>query len=262
MKWIKGNLKWIGLFIGAAVVALVVLSFVFKLNDRDKTIAELATELATSEKTVEISKNLYAIKTREVKDLVSALEALKGKSGEEIARLKDQLKRAEQEILTLNSVVVRWKKAYEAAVEASQTEEPGEGETVRKRVTFTKDFGYIGVSGWTLTDPPEGYVKVEQLRPLRLTLAVTKNRNGTWSSLVTSSEDNLAVDIDVSGVDLSVISPKWYQRLWMGVEADALGDLGAGVSLTYVSDKWSLGAACRAGQSNSCGLTAGFRLFR
>lgn len=262
IAWIKSKITIILLGLATVGLTLSCLYLWMRWSDSKNDVAGLATKLATSEKTLEISQGLFAIKVHEVEGLASALEYIKSKSGKEISALQEQLRKAQQEILSLNSLVVKWRSAYEGLLEATQGEETGPDGQVRHRVDFRRDFGYIGVSGYTLTDPPEGYVKVEQLRPLKLTLAMTKNRNGTWSSLVTSSEDNVAVDIDVSALDLSVISPRWYQRLWGEVGGDFLGAKDVSLGVRYVSDRWSLGASCRVGDAKGCGLTAGFRIFK
>lgn len=263
ISWLRDKISLIALGVGSFILALACIWLYLRWDNARDTIASIATELASSEETVEITKNLYAKKVHENEGLLESLEKMKREGDAEVAALVDQLKRAEQRILTLNSLVVKWKSAYEGLLETTQTEEPGEDGTIRKRVDFKKDFGYIGVTGHTLTDPPEGFIKVEQLRPLRLTLVVTKNRNGTWSSLVSSSEDNVGVDIDVTGIDLSVIKPKWYQRIWGEVGLDPLGDQSVSAGLSYQLDTWSLGAECRLGrESNGCGLRAGFRIFK
>lgn len=268
MSWLKmlwGAVvsKW--QYVAGALVVSLILGGIFTvmkmIRDRDNEIAQLATQLMTSEETAEFAKNLYVRKLEVIDDLNKMISVI----GEENVKLAELLKKSQAEVLSLNSLVVKWKKAYEAALKASQTEVPPvePGGPVRKRVDFSADMGYIGVTGHTLTDPPEGHVRVDQLRPLRLTLAVTKNRDGTWSSLVTSSEDNVGVDIAVSGIDLSVIKPRWYQRIWVDAGFELTGSPGATLGASYRWDRWSLGASCRLSpDGNGCGGTMGFRIFK
>src|SRR5687767_3143243 len=68
-------------------------------------IAELATKLATSEQTIEIEKGLYAKKVAEVEDLGDLINEL----GEENIKLFKQTVKAEQEVLALNQLVLKWK---------------------------------------------------------------------------------------------------------------------------------------------------------
>lgn len=259
------NWKWIiAAIVGAAFIAGV-LGFMLGRRGADDEVSDLTTRLAQAEQTVEIAKNLYAEKVAEIENLSSLLRDVSDASSTAIEELVKKIEAADQRVLTLQKNVVYWKTAYEGAVEASQGEQPSDDpvDPSRKRVDFRKDFGYIGVTGHTLTDPPEGYVKVEQLRPLRLTVAVTKNKDGTWSSYVASSEDNVAVDLGLSALDLSVTKPKWYQRLWVESGAVFLGEPSASIGLSYRGDRFSVGPQCAlSAQGGGCGISVGARIFK
>lgn len=252
------------------MVALSLTAYRCGRQSRDGEVADILTKLASSEKTVEVQKNLYAVKTHEIADLQGVIKNLRddlelsGDSyAETIRSLLEQIEKAKQRILNLEVLVVQWKKAYEGAVDASQTEVPTEpGVPPRIRVDFRKDFGAIGVMGHTLTSPPEGFVRVEQLRPWKLTIAVVKNKDGTWSTYVASSDENLAVDIALSGIDPAALKPRWYQRLWLEGGVNPFGDVSASLGLSYRQDRWSLGLSCSFNDSIGCGPTFGYRLFK
>lgn len=257
MNWITKNFKYLGVLL--TIVALFAAGVSCGRKLREKEIAELTTRLAENDKTIELDKDLYAKNLRIIQDL-NILLKVKDDSSKELSA---QIDKMNAQILSLNQLVVKWKKAYEGALQTGQTEQPpaNPGDPVRKRVDFKRDFGFIGASGYTLTDPPEGFIKIEQLRPLKLTLAVTKNKDGTWSSLVQSSEDNVQVDIGISGLDLSVIKPRWYQKLWVDSGTYFLGGAMATIGASYRGDRWSLGASCAAGDAKTCGITIGFKPF-
>lgn len=261
ISWIKSNLR---LIVGAAWIAASVIAFVSIkgcIDEKNDRIAELTTKLVTSEQTVEVERGLFAKKAAEVTDLKDLL----AKMGEENTKLAELVRRGEMEVLTLNQLVIRWKKAYEGAVAANQTEEPPvvPGDPPRTRVEFTGVLGPFSVSGHTLSNPPEAWLHLSQFRPLRLTVAVTKNRDGTFSSLVTSDDDNIQTEIAVSAVDASVLRPRWRQRIWVEGRVNVLGDRSASVGLSYRMDRWSLGVSCLYGEATSgCGVTAGYRLFK
>ncbi len=243
------------------VIVILAIGYRFGQRSRDAEITELAIKLATSEQTIEISRGVYATQTREIGDL----KELIAKVGEENLGLAEQLRRSRAELLTLGTLVVKWKKAYESLLNSTQTEEPPvtPGDPPRKRVDFVGDLGPIHASGHTLTDPPQAYLKLEQTRPLRLTVAVARNPNGTWSTYTTSSEENMEVEVALSGVDTGILSPKWYQRIWVDVGADFIGDPRGSIGLSYKFDRVSVGASCSVlADARGCGLTAGYRLFK
>ena len=232
-------------------------------SSRDRQVEELASRLAQSEKTIEIENGLYATQLVEMRNLRSLIDSTK----EECRSLIDQLAASKAELLTTHQVAVKWKSAYEGAVKAHQSDSgpsPTDPTVVRKRVEFERDFGPIAVSGYTLTDPPEGKVSVRQTRPLILTVNVARDRNGKWSSLVTSSEPTMDVGVTLGAVDPGAIpSPSWYQRIWVDLGASVFMDHWVSAGVSYRGDRFSMGVSCFGSESTSgCGLTGGIRLFK
>lgn len=221
--------------IGAAVLIVIVavLVVVGEIERRKykAEIARLRNTIAERDKTIETAKDVYEILTRSTKDIYDALL----EKGEEVRRLKEEIKSGKEEILTANTLVVKWKKAYEASVKGTQTVVYVDGEPKRTRVDFEKDFGYIGVSGYTVTDPPEATVKIQQNRPLRLTAVVSQDKEGAWHTRVASSEENVAVDLQLAAVNPWLLTPKWYEKIGvdvdLGVGTGFLGGIGASYEL-------------------------------
>lgn len=208
----------------------------------ESQLRELRNAVASRDKTIETQQGVYHKLTLEMTDLRGTLDS----KDEEIKRLNDELKKNKEQLLTATSLVVKWKKAYEAAVAGNQTEVPGENGTVRKKVEFAKDFGYIGVNGWTLTDPAEAWIKVEQLRPLKLSMTISQDKDGAWHTRTTSSEENVGVDIAVTAVNPYLLDPKWYEGI--GVKLDLAGgstNAGfgflAGAGVTYRIKQFEVG---------------------
>lgn len=232
-------------------------------RSRDEQVTDLASRLAQSEHTVELKDGLYVTKLVEIRDLGSLLDRERA----ETKAMADQLDRSKSELLTTQQIAVKWKSAYEGILNARQTDS-GPSPTIpgvtRRRVDFQRDFGPISVSGHTLTDPPEGEVSVRQTRPLLMTVGIARDRNGKWTSLVTSSEPTMEVGVTLAGVDLgSIPGPSWYQRIWFDVGASALGDLAVTLGSSYRGDRYSLGLSCfESSASHGCGLTVGIRPFR
>lgn len=277
MKWLSVIWKLVSRWrLFPVTMAVLVCIFIYRdCSDRSQLAAEtkakqeLAQKLASSEKTVEVQKDLYAKTVIQVTNLVSALHDEDG----QLSALKKQLNETGDRLATADQLVIKWKKAYEGAVKATQTEQPGvdpdgtgpEPPIVRKRVDFSEDWRYIGVHGYTLTDPPEGYVVVEQLRPLKLAVGLARGKDGQWRAYVKSSEEGVAVDINLAAVDEGVLLPKktWRDRLWVDGVVGFLGTPSAGVDVSYRFDKISLGVGCNVQDSTeSCGISLGFRPFK
>lgn len=224
-------------------------------------IAKISLQLQKTTETLEISQGLYTKIVAEYGDLMQVLEG----NSSEIVGLKKQLKDSQAQLLTANQLTLKWKKAYEALLDATQTDDPpDDGGIVRKRVDFSGKLGPIMATGHTMTDPPEAFLKLEQVDPLKLTVAVAQNKDKTWSTFVTSSDPNIDVKVDLAGVNPLVISQKWYQRIWLDLGAAALGDPAGYVGLSWRGDRLSVGGMCYAsgGSMNGCGATLGVRLFK
>lgn len=231
-------LKWTCLSL--VVVIVVSVAIVGAQKSRyDSQLADLRNAVASRDQTIETQKGVFQKLSLESKDLSGLLD----KSDEQVKLLQKELKDGKEQLLAATTIGLKWKKAYEASVKGHQTEVPSTepGGTVRKRVDFENDFGYIGIVGHTLTDPPEAYVKIQQNRPLRVTVAVSQDKSGAWKTRATSSEENVGVDITLAGVDPWVLQPKWYEHvgvdLDLGVGSGVLGGLG----VSYQIGKFQVG---------------------
>lgn len=249
--------------VGVLIAVLVLGAIGYKIGQRSRNgeVADLSLQLAKSAETLQLAEGLYVRQTAELTNVGVILDS----SRAEVKALKEHLKASDAELLTAQQLTLKWKRAYEAEVEAHQTEEPGpDGGPPRKRVDFAGNLGPIHVIGHTLTDPPVAFLKLEQVIPLTLTIAVAQNKDGTWSSFVTSSDENVDVKVDLAGVSPRILSQKWYQRIWFDLGAGFLGDPSALVGLSYRGDKYSIGAMCTASSTttNGCGATVGVRIFK
>jgi uncharacterized membrane-anchored protein YhcB (DUF1043 family) len=251
-------------YVGVAIVIIIFVGLGFRLGDwwRSREVADLKTELSKSAETLELATGLYVRKIEEIDKLTSILDT----SRTEVKKLKEHLEDSKAQLLVTEQISIRWKKAYEAALAAAQSEEPpvDGGVVARKRVDFEGTLGPIKAKGFTLTDPPEAFLKLDQSLPILLTMSVAQNKDGTWSTFVTSSEDNIDVKVDLAGVNPLIISPSWYQRIWLGVGATVIGDPAGTLTLGYYGDRFSFGAECYfAGSENrGCGGSLGVRLFK
>jgi hypothetical protein len=217
------------------VIAVVVLGI--ERRAQQELVTKLQNDVAQRDQTIEVQKGVYHKLSIESEGLQKLLTS----KDEEMVRLNKELKKSKEQLLTANSLVVQWKKAYEAVVTGNQSDVNGENGVVRKKVEFSKDFGYIGVSGFTLTDPPEASVRVQQNRPLKLSLIVSQDDSGAWHTRTTSSEDNVNVQIDLAAVDPKILEPRWYEGIGFVLDVGMGSQFLAGAGVTYKIGRFELG---------------------
>jgi hypothetical protein len=255
-------------YVGLVIIFLIVIAIGFRAGDwwrgrqANDEIAALKTELSKHLETIEVQKSVYVAQTIKYATLQGLLDA----SRAEVKALKKYLDDARAKLLAAEEISLKWKKAYEAVLAANQEEKPSEDPNgvPRKMVTFEGDLGPIRASGYTLTDPPEAFLKLEQIAPLVMTVAVAQNRDETWSTFVTSSDPNVDVKVNLAGVNPLLLKPKWYQRLWFEIGASVIGDPSGVASVSYLGERWSLGTYCytAAAGISGCGGALGIRLFK
>jgi hypothetical protein len=230
------------------VLGLMIVAIVFaaiKKNSYDRQLANLRNEVAGKAHTIEVFDGVFEKMSLETNDLRATLDA----KDKQVQDLLSQVKKNREDLLATNQLLIRWKKAYEGAAAANQTEVPPTGGKVaRKRVDFDRSFGAYKVSGFTLTDPAEAGIKLEQIQALAITLAISQDKAGAWHSYVTSSDDNTGVDIKVSAVNPYVLEPRWYELIELNVSlAGGQGGQGfgvlAGVGASYKIKQFNVGPA-------------------
>jgi hypothetical protein len=190
------------------VAFVCAISLYLLVNHYRKTIERLENIVAVRDKTIEISKGVYERLSVQSADLAAVVSS----KDSEVKALLAALKKGKRDVLSLTQLSVTWKKAYESAAMAHQVDIT-EGGEIRHRVDFEKDFGYIGVKGYTLTSPPFAWVHAQQNRPLRLALAISRGPDGAWRSTVASSEEDVSVDVSLASVDPGILRAKWYEKI-------------------------------------------------
>lgn len=245
------------------VCLMAALVWTHELHQRELT--RLRNEVANRDSTIEVQKGVFSRRSLEIGDLKTALDS----KDTQIVGLLAEIKKGHEALLTANQLALKWREAYQAVGKGTQVEVIGEGAS-RKRVDFAKGFGTIAVSGWTLTDPPEYSLKVEQTKPLILTLALSQDTTGAWHSYVTSDDSNTIADIKVSAVSPYVLEPRWYQRLRLhGFVAGGLNEPGFGIiaggGVSYELGRYEIGPMVFVTATDRLdrylGLTVAWRMF-
>ena len=215
----------------------------WKRNQYEKVQLELRNQIAKHETTLEVQKGIFEKRLVEMNDLQKLLDT----SRADTAKLAKELDKNKASVLVLTELSVKMRQDYEAKLSAKQTQVPGVAGKMRTKVEFDKNFGSYNINGYTLTDPGEAWLRLRQLRPLRLTLAVSQLPDKTWRATVASSEEDLSVEVNLAAVNPMVLSPKWYEAL--GIMAHAAGgELNGGqstgllwMSLTYDIKQFTVG---------------------
>ena len=241
--------KYVAAGLFAAIVVLLVFGGV-KSCSYERELTSLRNAVAEKDHTVEVQAGVYRKLAVEHEQLQSLLDS----KDIQVKLLTDELKKSGETLLTANTLALQWKKAYEGLASATQHDES----SGRIQVDFSKDFGYIGVDGWTKTNPAEAYVKVQQKRPLRVTLVVGQKDDRAWESHVTSSEENVGIDIRLAGVNPKMLQAKWYEKVGgtLDLGVGGTGFLGA-VGLSYEFGKFELGPKVWLTAGNNFGISYG-----
>lgn len=257
MNWDKIKLYGLTTLI-VVLVGIVIYGAIAKASS-DAEMARLRNEVASKDVTIEVQNGVYsklAIESENIKKMLDARD-------KQVSDLMVQISKNKEELLSANQLVVKWKKAFEGKAKASQVivaQEPEDGTIKfavdRYKVAFEADFGMIGVNGYTLTNPAEAWVSVKQLRPLKITLAVSQDKNKQWHSYATTSEENTAVDISLASVNPYVLEPKWYEKLQLdltlagGNTNSGFGVL-AGAGVSYKIKQFNVGPAVFIGVNST-----------
>jgi len=263
----KKYFKYIVFLVLALLVAIGFLTFYLQKRELERERDELYRVISIQEDTIEIKEGIFQKKVVELGDVSTVLDTTR----KEIADLKATIESQKKTIVHYTQLSVTWRKKYEGMAEAyqeifeGQTTEPGTTPGIeRLKVTFKKEFGPFRVDGYTITSPPEAFVAVTQSRPLILGVALTQDKDGDWSTVVSSSEDGFEVDVNVSAVDRKLELITWRDKISTDLDVGFLGKPSLGVGVKY-GDKLAVGPKCSAYLDDevswSCGVGISWRPF-
>ena len=209
----------------AGVALLAALAFAGFMTIRDhqraQRIVDLQNEIAKRDTTIETQKGLYQKLAIQSTDLQNLLD---GKD-QQLKELQDQLKKSGDQLLAANSVIVKLKKDLTNAGTATVTPGP----TVDGHAS-TLLSGMSDVGPFTLLCDMKVPVKVDansvqfvqtlrQSRPIKISVAVSQLKDGSWRASATSSEDTFGLDIGLAAVNPYILEEKWYEKIDFALEA-------------------------------------------
>jgi hypothetical protein len=228
--------------------AVVVTVAAVKVHGLQKQVITWQNQAALASKTVEDQKGLFERQAQNLKSVQSALDS----KDPQIRELEDELKKKGEALDNATTVNISLRKALAGAATATQSKQqpaPGVSPSAadRLRVDFHKDFGWLVADGYTLTSPAEAFVSISQGHPLKLTVALSQDKQGAMHAYVTSSEADLAADVLVSAFNPSIRDTKWYERIGFGGSLGVGDGLLAGVNVTLDIDRFTVGPAAWIG---------------
>lgn len=240
------KIKKLSMSLLVLIVIAMGISLFLQKRSHESDVTNLHNKIARQSETIEVHEDTYEKKTEalsNLSDLLKVYEAEKNRDSSTIKELRKRITKKSEQILSTNRLALKWKEAYEAEADASQ-DETDDG---RLKVSFERDFGYLGVSGFTLTNPAYASVRVQQNRPLVLTTTITQGRDKQWSTYVTSSEENISADIKIAAVNPYLFETKWYEK----ISIDVGSNISAYGLYPYVGTSYPFGPL-----SLSAGLSA------
>lgn len=232
----------------AAAFLLVVIGFAayhtIQSQAWEKQRVSLMNEIASKDKTIEVKEGLYQKTALQVK----GLEGLLSDKDAELLVLKDQLDKQGAELLTVNTLVVKLKKdlkdARDVVVTIPDPEKPGvKGVDIdtEDRLDPFQITGKVQID--CDTNQAHYRVGLGQRSPIKFSIVVSQDKDGTWRSSATSSAKALEIDIALAAVNPYMLEEKWYEKIALGVEAGvgtAPGFLG-GIGVFYEIGRFEVG---------------------
>lgn len=216
--------KWIAILLFLGMASLTGFGY-FKKLQYDSTVVKLQNQVAQRDQTIESQKNLYEKLTLQLTNLEMAVDT----QTEQGKALLKEVEKDHAKLLAVQNAVLTIKDQ----IAKGQGEQHQEGE--RTRVSFAKDFPVYTVEGWTLTNPAEYELKVTQ-KPIKVTMGLAQDKDGEWHTYMTSSSEDVKLNIGITAVNPYIFKPKWYEKI--RVNADV--GLGSGI-LTGVGASYQLG---------------------
>lgn len=241
---LKGALISAGILL-AVVVALAV---AFTLNRRsyESRIVDLQNQVAARDKTVEIATGLYQKKTLQAQDLQKLLD----KKDTQVKELQQQLDKTGAQLLTVSSLNIQLKNQI-AKGQATVVVTPPQNSSGKSTfaVSRKEDFGPFEVNcKMNGTEPVTpglvgSEISLTQPRLFKLNVVVSQDKDGTWRTTATSSDETFKIDIDLAAVNPLLLEPRWYEKIGLNTEVGIGTDPGllVGLGATYEVGHFEVG---------------------
>lgn len=207
----------------AGVTLLLALAFAGFMTYRDSQhsarIVELQNQVAARDNTIEVQEGVYQKLTLQTDDLTKLLD----NKDAELMTLRNQLKKQNSELLSVNTIVVKLRKDLQdiknVVVVVTDPAKPG----VKRVDIDTEDrldpFQVTGNATVDCDTNQANYrINLGQRSPIKFSVVVSQDKDGTWRSSATSSTKTFEVDIGLAAVNPYLLEEKWYEKLSLALE--------------------------------------------
>lgn len=232
----------------AGVAVLLAFAFAgymtFREHQYSARIVELQNQVAARDKTIEVQEGVFQKLSLQAKDLNKLLDD----KDAELMVLRDQLKKQGSELLTANTIVVKLRKDLQDAKNtAVVVVDPSKPEVKRINIDSEDRFDPFQVTGNAdlncNTNQGSYKINLGQRSPIKFSVVVSQDKDGSWRSSATSSTKLFEVDIGLAAVNPYLFEEKWYEKIGLGVDVGvgtAPGFLG-GLGIFYEIGKFEVG---------------------
>jgi hypothetical protein len=100
------------------------------------------------------------------------------------------------------------------------------------RVPFAADEQFLHIEGYTDSGPALGspgnyHLQASWIKDIALTIALTQSEDGTWETLIDSSDPDVQVSRIRSEINISPFEERWYEKIKLGIGLGFGGAPGA-----------------------------------
>lgn len=239
-------------YITIAIFSCAILFFAVKFY-YGKKIKELTNIILSAENTIKIKDGIVIKKTVELQNLKNNLDS----SNEQISKLIFAANKLKADLIYANqlNVIIKDLEGKLKAVQSTDQKHPG-----RKIVEFSGNLKNFNVDGWTKTDPPESFIKINQIKPIKLSVGILKNKSNIYSTVVTS-EDDVEIDVNTATIDLKM-NEHWYNKIYISANV-GFYDNANSIGLSYkFNDRIIIGAMCTVSNMKNCSMSTMYKVIR
>lgn len=227
------------------LVALIFAGFMtWRDYERSAQITELQNQVALRDKTIEVQEGVYQKLTLQAKDLTDLLDA----KDLQLMSLRDQLKKQGSELLAVNTIIVKLRKDLQdikdAPVVIVDPTKPGVKQVNIDTEGRFDPFQITGNASINCDTNQGSYlVNLGQRSPIKFSVVVSQDKDGTWRSSATSSTKTFEVDIGLAAVNPYLLEEKWYEKLSLAAELGVGTKPGllAGAGVNFEIGKFDVG---------------------
>lgn len=236
----------------AGVLLLIALglagTFTLITDSYKKQITALQNDVALRDKTIELQAGVYqklSIQSHGLQDMLNQQDV-------QLAALQEQLAKNGADLLTATTLIVKLKKELQSHgnVVVAPTD-PTYPDIIHATIDSKEDFAPFRVTGDIVADcsmredvtavPVRALLRMSQTRPLRLSVIVSQDKDGTWKTSTTSSEDNFQIDIGLAAVNPYMLESKWYEKIGLHADVGVGTGILVGLGASYKIGKFTVG---------------------